>query len=59
MSAMSAISSDRELKAYYQRKVVQGKNKMLVLNAIRNKILNRLFAVIRRETPFCKDFQIA
>jgi transposase len=59
MAAMSAIISDQELKAYYQRKVAQGKNKMLVLNAIRNKILHRLFAVIRRETPFCKDFQIA
>jgi transposase len=59
MAAMAAISSDQELSIYYHRKVGEGKNKMLVLNAIRNKILHRLFAVIRRETPFSSNFQIA
>lgn len=59
MAAMAAISSDRELKSYYERKVAEGKNKMLVLNAIRNKILHRLCAVIRRDTPFNPNFQIA
>ena len=59
MAAMAAISSDQELRIYYHRKVAEGKNKMLVLNAIRNKILHRLFAVIRRETPFSSNLQIA
>ena len=48
MGAMSVISRDPELRAYYQRKVAQGKNKMLVINAVRNKIIHRLCAVIKR-----------
>lgn len=59
MAAMAAINSDKELKAYYQRKVAEGKNKMLVLNAIRNKILQRLTAVIRRGTPYNPNFELA
>jgi len=52
MAAMAAISSDAELKAYYERKVAEGKNKMSVLNAVRNKILHRLMAVMIRNTPY-------
>jgi len=59
LAAMAAISSNAELKAYYERKVAEGKNKMLVLNAIRNKILHRLIAVIRRNTPFTNDYHFA
>jgi transposase len=59
MASMSAINSNPELRAYYERKVAEGKNKMLVLNAIRNKILQRLIAVIKRGTPFQTDYQFA
>ena len=48
MGAMSVISRDPELREYYHRKVAQGKNKMLVINAVRNKIIHRLCAVIKR-----------
>jgi transposase len=48
MGAMSVISRDPELRGYYQRKIAQGKNKMLVINAVRNKIIHRLCAVIKR-----------
>src|SRR5512146_671366 len=37
LGAMSVISKDPELRDYYQRKTSQGKNKMLVINAVRNK----------------------
>lgn len=40
------------LKAYYQRKVEEGKNKMLVLNALRNKLIHIICAVIERQTPY-------
>lgn len=56
--AMSSISSDEELSQYYQRKVSEGKNRMLVINAIRNKILHRLCAVIARGTPYQKNYQL-
>lgn len=59
MAALSAISSNKELRAYYDRKVAEGKNKMLVINAVRNKIILRLIAVINRGTPYCSDFKLA
>ena len=49
MAAMRAIQLDNDLKDYYIRKVEQGKNKMLVLNAIRNKIIHRIFAMIKNQ----------
>jgi transposase len=59
MVAMSTLSSDKQLALYYQRKVSEGKNKMLVINAIRNKILHRLCAVIKRGTPYQLEYQLA
>lgn len=47
LSAMSAIAAKGELKEYYLRKVGQGKNKMSVINAVRNKIIHRVFACVR------------
>ena len=57
--ALSTISRNKELSVYYTRKVAEGKNKMLVINAVRNKILHRLCAVIRRGTPFQSEYQFA
>jgi transposase len=59
MVAMSTLTKDRELSHYYQRKVSEGKSRMLVINAIRNKILHRLCAVIKRGTPYQVEFQLA
>lgn len=58
LASMAAIKADQELRAYYKRKVAEGKNKMLVLNAIRNKILQRLVAVMNRNTPFRAEYQM-
>ncbi len=52
LCAMAAIQHDAELKAYYERKVKDGKNKMLVINAVRNKLVHRITAVVKRQTPF-------
>lgn len=52
LAAMAAIRSKGELKDYYSRKVAEGKNKMSVINAIRNKLVHRMFAVIDRQTPY-------
>lgn len=52
MAALSAKRHDPELKQYFERKVAEGKNKMLVINAIRCKLLARAFAVINRQSPF-------
>lgn len=52
MAAMSAIRHCPELKEYYQRKREEGKGKMTILNAIRNKLLHRVVAVVKRGTPY-------
>lgn len=57
MCAVGCISRKGELRDYYDRKVAQGKNKMSVLNAIRNKIIHRAFAVVRNNTMYQKDYQ--
>jgi transposase len=50
--ANSAIAFDKELKAYYQRKRAEGKEYGTVLNAVKNKLVQRVFAVIKRQTPY-------
>ena len=52
MGAISAKQADREMGLYYERKVAEGKNGMLVMNAIRNKLIARVFAAVKRGTPY-------
>lgn len=49
---MCAAHYDPELKAYYFRRQADGKAKMAVINIIRNKLVSRVFAVVKRGTPF-------
>jgi transposase len=56
MGAMVSIKLDPGLKNYYDRKVEEGKNKMSVLNAIRNKLISRVLAVVKRGTPYQKNY---
>lgn len=56
---LAALSSTRyvpDLKQYYERKVAEGKSKMSVINAIRNKILQRVLAVVKRGTPYIENY---
>lgn len=55
----SAIQNDPEIAAYYTRKIAEGKHKMVVMNAIKNKLISRVFAVIKRGTPFVPLYQHA
>lgn len=59
MAAMSTIRFNNDLCKYYNRKVAEGKNKMSVLNAIRNKIIHRVFAVIKNQTFYQKDLVLS
>lgn len=51
-AAKSAVVWDKELKVYYERKISQGKAFGVVLNAVKFKLICRMFAVVRRGTPF-------
>ena len=53
-AACSAIQHDPQLKAYYNRKLGEGKHKLSVLNAVAYKVVLRIFAVQKREEPFVK-----
>jgi len=52
MCALNAKKYDYQIKEYYERKVADGKNKMLVLNNVRNKLLSRVLAVVKRQQPY-------
>ncbi|MGC9341997.1 MAG: transposase [Bacteroidales bacterium] len=52
MSALSVIRIRGEYKQYYERRTEEGKNKMSTLNIIRNKLVLRVFAVVKRQTPY-------
>jgi len=48
---MGAICA-MKLKQYYKKRIEEGKPKMSVINIIRNKLIARVFAVIKRGTPY-------
>ncbi len=55
MGALAAINHDPDIKAYFERKVEEGKNKMLIINNVRNKLVHRICAVIKRQQPYVKN----
>jgi transposase len=52
MAALSAKKHDAQIRQYYERKRNEGKNAMLVMNAIRCKVVSRVFATVKRGTPY-------
>ncbi len=59
MCAISAIQHNPEMKLYYQKRVLEGKSKMSTINIIRNKLIARVFAVVKRQTPYVDTFKFA
>jgi transposase len=54
--AVSAIQHNKELAAYAQRKIAAGKSKRLVINNVRNKLIQRIFAVVTNKIPYCENY---
>lgn len=52
LGAWMALQRDVELKQYYNRKIEQGKHPLCAINAVRNKLVGRIFATVKRGTPF-------
>ncbi len=59
MAAMSIIRYKGDLQTYWLRKLEEGKHKMVVLNAIRNKLIQRVFAVVKRGSKYEKIYEHA
>ena len=51
-AARSAINHDTQLKLYYERKRAEGKSHGCVMNAVKFKLICRMFAVIQRQTGY-------
>lgn len=52
MGALAVIARPGELQDYYRRKCGEGKPKLSVINAVRGKLVHRMFAVIKRNQPY-------
>ena len=50
--ARSAVAHDPQLRAYFDRKRAEGKSYGCVLNAVKFKLICRMFAVVRRQQPY-------
>ena len=50
--AQSAIAFDNQIRIYYLRKRAEGKQYGTVINAVKNKMIQRVFAVIKRQSPY-------
>lgn len=59
LGTMSAIQVAGDLQDYYARKIKEGKPKMLVINAARNKLIHRVCAVVRRGKKYEKNYSPA
>ena len=57
MAALVAIQYNDELKLYYERKVnIEKKNKMSVINAVRNKLVQRIFSCVNQNRKYEKNY---
>lgn len=52
LAATCAMQYDPELKQYYLRRQAEGKLKQSCINIIKAKIVARMFAVVKRQTPY-------
>jgi transposase len=57
LCAMSAIRNYPEFKQYYERKKLEGKHAMSILNAVRNKIILRAVAVIKNQKIYVDNYK--
>jgi transposase len=56
LSAKNAIQYDKDLREYYLRRLEKSKSKMSTINIVRNKILYRMFAIVKRGSPFVENY---
>jgi transposase len=59
MAALSCIRTYPEFKEYYDRKIAEGKHSRSIINAIKNKLLLRAVAVIKKQQPYVDNTKAA
>lgn len=55
-SAMTAIKNSPRIKDYHTKKKKEGKKGFVVMNNIKNKMVQTVFAVVRSGIPYDEDF---
>ena len=53
--ASIAQRHDKELKAYYEKKRSEGKRYKEATVAVSRKLLNRVYAVLKRQSPYVEE----
>ncbi len=56
MAALSSLRTKGEMRQYFDRKVAEGKNKMTVINAIRSKLIHRIFVLVKENRKYDKNY---
>lgn len=59
MCALTSIKNHEEFKQYYERKKQEGKHAMSILNAIKNKLVLRAFAVVKADRDYVDNYKHA
>ena len=57
LAALVTIRKGNIMHDYYKRKVAEGKNKMSVINAVRNKLIHIMMACIDNDTIYQKNYK--
>ncbi len=58
LSALVAIQHNADLNKFYKRKVeIEKKNKMSVINAVRNKLVLRIFACVKQNRKYEENYK--
>jgi transposase len=52
MCALNTIKKENEFKIYYDRRTGEGKSAMSTINILRNNLVSRVFAVVKRGEPY-------
>lgn len=56
MAALAIVGAKKKsfLKSYYERQIQAGKHQMSVLNALKNKLIHRIFSCVRSNKPYAE-----
>ena len=54
--AVSAIRHNKEMTTYAQRKMAEGKAKRIIINNVRKRLIQRMFAVVTNKIPYREDY---
>lgn len=55
-AAKCAIRHDENIRHYFERKKAEGKNDWVIVNNIKNKLVHRIFAIVRNRKPYCVEY---